>query len=172
LERLFAVLGLPTTSLDTLSQGLISAQQGKSAAPVMPQFLAQLSWLGLNRQQLALLAPHVTLLPQTTQLNVNTASALALYAAIPPLSLSKAQDLVRQRQTSHWSSVSTFLQSAGLQGVNFDSSALSTQTNYFEVQGHLQIDDQIWHQRCVLWRSGGNVTTQWCERGQWAYTTP
>lgn len=172
LERLFAVLGLPPTSLDALSQGLISAQQGKSGSLVLPQYVSQLSWLGLNAQQLNLLAPHVTLLPQTTPLNVNTASALALYAAIPALSLSQAQDLVNRRQNSHWSSVNAFLQSAGLQGMNIDTSQLSTQTSYFEVQGSLRIDDQIWHQRCLLWRSGGNVTSPWCERGQWAHASP
>ncbi|MBT2341607.1 MULTISPECIES: type II secretion system minor pseudopilin GspK [Pseudomonas] len=57
---------------------------------------------GVTPAALEALAPYVTVLPANTWLNGNTASAPVLAAAVPGLSLQRAQALVRERDGGHW----------------------------------------------------------------------
>ena len=62
--RLFNQLGLPASELATLVQGLRAAQapaESGSQAPLMPQTLGQLTWLGVSPATVAVLAPHAAL---------------------------------------------------------------------------------------------------------------
>jgi hypothetical protein len=52
------------------------------AAPLMPQEVSQLVWLGLSPSTAAALEPYVTILPVRTTLNLNTASAEAISASM------------------------------------------------------------------------------------------
>ena len=77
-ERLFEALSLPTAQLNTLAQGLVAAQQQKDGAPLLPQRVSQLTWLGLTPQTLNSLAPYITVLPTRTPVNLNTAPPVVL----------------------------------------------------------------------------------------------
>ena len=55
--------------------------------PLLPRSVAQLAWLGIDRESLRTLEPYVVLLPERTWPNVNTASREVIAAAIPTLSL-------------------------------------------------------------------------------------
>ncbi|KIQ56192.1 type II secretion system minor pseudopilin GspK [Pseudomonas fluorescens] len=57
---------------------------------------------GVTPAVLAALAPYVTILPANTWVNGNTASAPVLAAAVPGLSLQRAEALVREREGGHW----------------------------------------------------------------------
>ncbi|NBX63198.1 MAG: general secretion pathway protein GspK, partial [Betaproteobacteria bacterium] len=81
-ERLFEALNLPTTQLNTLAQGLIAVQQQKDGAPLMPQRVSQLTWLGLTGQTINTLAPYISVLPSRTPVNLNTAPTVVLYASV------------------------------------------------------------------------------------------
>jgi general secretion pathway protein K len=168
LQRLFIALDLPQTSLSTFSQNLLAAQQQNASTGIYPSYVSQLGWLGLNSAQIQALEPYITLLPETTKINVNTASAVVLYSTMSTLTMSQAQALVQQRQASHWSSSTQFLQSAGLSASATDTSQIDVKSSYFETLGRLRIDEQTWNQRCALWRTSNNVQTLWCENGQWA----
>ena len=58
-ERLFQALGLPNAELNALAQGLVAAQQQKDGGALMPQRVAELTWLGLKPQTLNTLAPYI-----------------------------------------------------------------------------------------------------------------
>jgi general secretion pathway protein K len=167
-QRLFQLLNLSPASLNRLTQNLLLAQQNTSTAPLWPAHTSQLGWLGLSHDEVQLLSPYVTLLPQNTTLNINTASAPALFAAINTLSLSQAQSLIQQRQNAHWKSVGSFLDSAKVPTQTTDTTQIDVKSSYFETLGTLRIDEQSWTQRCALWRTPSNVQTLWCENGQWA----
>lgn len=57
---------------------------------------------GLNADTVARLKPYVTVLPQRTWININTASAEVLAAWVPGLTLDRARALVRTRDEGQW----------------------------------------------------------------------
>jgi general secretion pathway protein K len=84
LRRLCDAAGAGTGTADLLVSGLASAWYGSDdSAPVPPQRVEQLVWLGLDNATVQQLLPHlVILLPVRTPVNANTATAAALTAAI------------------------------------------------------------------------------------------
>jgi len=165
-ERLFDALGLPQDQLRLLSQGLLNAQ--KQPGAVLPQRVSQLTWLGLSPQTVARLSPYVNLLPNTTPVNVNTASDTVLYASVPGLSMSEAKRLVQERNRSHWPTVEAFEKAAGKN--NTTTSTLSVNTRYFEVTGKLRTPSTTVTERSLVLRDGKELKVVWRESGQWAST--
>lgn len=169
--RLFEQLGLPRNELATLTENLRLAQANPSdggatsSAPLLPQRVAQLRWLGLSARSLTLLSSSITLLPVRTPVNLNTASVLVLYACIPGLDMAQAQALASSRQTTHFRS----LAEAGklipdiAAGLNDLQHGVTSQ--FFEVQGRLRMDQTVVEERSVVQREGLNAKTLWRDRG-------
>lgn len=147
-ERLFALLDVPRSELRALSDGINAAAQAERAgsaepAPLMPQQVPQLVWLGLSPASVAALAPHLTLLPERTPVNLNTASAQVMHAAVPGLSLAQAQQMVAARAQQFFRNVPAALQASG------DTQDLAQQcvdwcsvnSRYFELRARLRLDD-------------------------------
>ena len=90
--------GCPPQQLNALVEALRNAQAapGKddANAPLMPQTVSQLGWLGLPASTVAALAPHVTILP-VHPVNLNTAQLDVLWAAIDGIDLAGAQSSSR-----------------------------------------------------------------------------
>ncbi|MEO7400920.1 MAG: type II secretion system minor pseudopilin GspK, partial [Polaromonas sp.] len=106
--KLFETLGLPPAELTALAENLrlaLDTATAGSGSPLMPQRLDQLVWLGLSPASLAALRPYITLLPARTPVNLNTASAIVLYAVIPSLDMAQAQRLVSSRQARYFRSL-------------------------------------------------------------------
>ncbi|MFW9078669.1 type II secretion system minor pseudopilin GspK [Pseudomonas sp. P2757] len=57
---------------------------------------------GVNDALILKLAPYLTVIPATTWLNGNTATAPVLAAYVPGLSLERAQALINERDAGHW----------------------------------------------------------------------
>lgn len=170
--RLFEQLGLPASELSRLSQGLIAAQRGARAAaagtagadaPLMPQTLPQLAWLGLRPQTLARLASHVSLLPGQVPVNINTAGLEVLMAAVPGLSRADAIRMLAERERSHYATLldnrlpQPVLAAAG-------SGQLAVASRYFEVHGRLRLDELVVEEVSVVQRDGLNVKVLWRQR--------
>ena len=162
-ERLFNVLGVPPAQLSLLTQGLLSAQRQNSNSPLMPQRVGQLSWLGLSPQALQTLSPHITVLPNRTPVNVNTASVQVLYASVPGLSLSDARRLEQQRERQHWPSVDAFQKALG-RTVSLNDTH-SVNTSYFEVLGRLRMPQTTLQERSLVRRDGQDLKVIWRESG-------
>ncbi len=162
-ERLFSALGLPASQLQGLTQGLLAAQRQGSAAPLMPQRVTQLTWLGLPANTVQVLAPYITVLPVRTPINLNTASAPVLLASVPGLSLSDAQRLVQQRERQHWASLDAFQKALG-RAVSLDSN-YSVNTRYFEVLGQLRMPHTTLQERSLVQRDLTDLKVLWRESG-------
>jgi general secretion pathway protein K len=162
-ERLFSALGLPASQLQGLTQGLLAAQRQGSTAPLMPQRVSQLTWLGLPADTVQALAPYITVLPVRTPINLNTASAPVLLASVPGLSLSDAQRLVQQRERQHWASLDAFQKSLG-RSVSLDSHH-SVSTRYFEVWGQLRMPHTTLQERSLVQRDLAELKVLWRESG-------
>ncbi|MFJ2490103.1 type II secretion system minor pseudopilin GspK [Pseudomonas iridis] len=57
---------------------------------------------GINDAVISKLAPYVTVIPATTWINGNTATAPVLAAYVPGLSLERAQALINERDAGRW----------------------------------------------------------------------
>jgi len=162
-ERLFEALSLPTAQLNTLAQGLVAAQQQKDGAPLMPQRVSQLTWLGLTPQTLNSLAPYITVLPTRTPVNLNTAPPVVLYASVAGLSLADAKRLSDQRAQNPWSGLDAFQKAAG-KPVSVDGTH-SVNSRFFEVVGRLRMPATSLMERSVVQRDQVDVKVLWRESG-------
>lgn len=168
--KLFEQLGLPPSELTALAENLRFARDNTAAnawasrTPLLPQRVGQLQWLGLSSRSLALLDPFITVLPEATKVNLNTASATVLYATIPKLDMAQAQRLVSSRQVGHFRSFDDVgkLVSGGAELTEADHSLKS---NFFEVRGRLRLGSTVVEERSLVKRVGMDMKTQWRDRG-------
>jgi general secretion pathway protein K len=162
-ERLFEALSLPTAQLNTLAQGLVAAQQQKDGAPLLPQRVSQLTWLGLTPQTLNSLASYITVLPTRTPVNLNTAPPVVLYASVAGLSLADAKRLSDQRAQNPWSGLDAFQKAVG-KPVSVDGTH-SVNSRFFEVVGRLRMPATSLVERSVVQRDQVDVKVLWRESG-------
>ena len=175
-KRLFDQLGLPSGELSTLALALSQAQGPLSGsasaqadadpnAPLMPQSMEQLTWLGLDPATIALLEPHVTLLPDpATRVNINTADAEVLLASIEGLDQAGANKIMAVRQLQPFRTLADARALLGTQ-VQLQESLHDTRSSYFEVRGRLRLGDVTVHERSVVHRVGRTVTPLTRQRG-------
>ena len=155
--RLFGLLGLPPAELAALVQGL-QAAASNTGRDAMPRQWMQLTWFGVSPQTLTALAHHATLLPGSTPINVNTASAEVLAASVPGLNLSQARQLVQERTRRDWKSLDEFNRSASSL---VSASSHSVDSHFFEVWGQIRQRDQRLLEQSLVQRDGMNVTVLW-----------
>ena len=163
--RLFDLLGLPQSQLQSLAENLRLLGGGGSAVPLRPQNVEQLSWLGLPPASIAVLAPHITLLPERTTVNVNTAGAEVLQASVVGLDTAGAQKLITARALTPLQTLSDAQSLIGREDVVFNTSAQSIDSRFFEALARLRLDDLVVQERSLLQRQGMNVTALSRRRG-------
>lgn len=162
--RLFDLLGLPSQQLGTLQRALSRAQAAANGsleddgdAPLLPRRFEQLAWLGLDAQTLARLQPHVTVLPlvrgRATPVNLNTASAAVIHAAIPGLDLAQAERLVAARAQQDFESPQAAMESVGAREVELDWATVSS--SFFEIRGRLRLGDVALEEVAAVQRASG-----------------
>ena len=183
-ERLFELLGLPLSELDALAAGLRQAQaiaaparaaSGPAGAalavptsgdaPLLPQELEQLVWLGLSPRSIEQLRPFVTLLPQRTPVNLNTAPPEVVYACIEDFEMADAHRLVSVRALNQMSTLADAVRAGGKEDTKLSDTLHSLNSSFFEVRGRLQIDQAIVQERSLVQRTGLEVKTLWRRRG-------
>ena len=179
--RLFNLLGLPASELSQMTTGLVStlstgtdeASGGGSSgnAPLMPQEVSQLVWLGLSPSTAKALEPYVTILPVKTTLNLNTASAEAISASMESLPIASARQLVERRANSYFKTIDEANAVLPSGGSRFNATQHGVGTQYFEVYGRLRLDRTWVEEHSLLQRNGVTVTTVWRTRGAGATTT-
>lgn len=128
-----------------------------NAAPLLPQTLDQMVWLGLDAGTVSRLRPYVTILPEASTVNLNTASREVLAAVIEGLDLSRADRLVQQRARKPFNDLSEVRDVAG-QNIKLEDAKVSVKSDYFEVAGRLRLEDRVISQSYVIQRNGADVT--------------
>ena len=174
-SRLFERLDLPLAQLRLLVDKLIESDSastdGKAeippSLPLKPGRWAQLVWLGVSADTLQALAPYATLLPVPTPLNLNTASAEVLHAALPEVDLARAQQMVAARAKAHFKSVNDGFLAAGIgqpPKLPPDAKDFSVGSRFFTVRGLLRLEDSAVQETSLVERNGVSVTVIWRER--------
>jgi general secretion pathway protein K len=170
-SRLFASLQIPENQLIVLVNNLKLALDAPAATsepmpvPLLPRSVEQLAWLGLSDASIALLRPFVTMLPERTAVNLNTAPAVVLYACIEKLTMADAQRLVAARALTHFKTLTDVATALGASETRLIEGEHSVQSRYFEVFGQLRLDTRLVHEHSVMRRDGLIVTVLWRERG-------
>jgi general secretion pathway protein K len=169
--RLFSLLNLPASELTVATANLLKTTQQAvsepqpSESPLVPQRYAQLRWLGLSAHTLTVLQPHVTVLPERSLLNINTASAEALSASIVGLDLALAQQVVTSRSTTPFTDLkSAMARIPGATDKTVTSQSHDVRSRFFEVRARLRLDDTLIEERSLIQRSGMSTQVRWRER--------
>ncbi len=170
--KLFQLLDLPLAELTTLTENLKKATDVSAAsssisglAPLMPQRVRQLTWLGLSQSTLNKLTPYITLLPQRTKVNINTASEIVIFATVPKLLFADAKLAVFARDGNHFKTLSGAAQVVTGFGTELKEEQHSVVTNFFEVTGRLRLEQTVVEEQSLVQRDEqSNVRTIWRER--------
>jgi general secretion pathway protein K len=170
-SRLFEQLALPVSELAAVAENLRFAMDNSSdngsarMAPLVPQRVDQLRWLGLSENSLAKLGNYITVLPVRTPVNLNTASVTVLHACIPTLDMAQAQRLAGSRQNEHFRTLLDAGKVAPEIAGELTDTLHSVNSRFFEVQGRLRMEQAVVDERSVVQREGLNVRTLWRDRG-------
>jgi general secretion pathway protein K len=155
--------GAPAAAASAASAGSATADASNSStAPLLPQRMAQLTWLGLSSGTVQALQPYVTVLPAATPVNLNTAPAEVLAAVVPTLGRDGAQQAVAARARNPFSSTADAATRLGVE--NIDANTLAVASSYFEIYGRLRLGDITVVEHSLVNRSGSTVITLWRER--------
>ena len=161
LERLCDAAGVPTDTPSRIGEGLRAARaagsSGTEDGPLLPERVAQLTWLGLDAATVARLEPYLVLLPVATPVNVNTASREVLLAAIEGLDLGTAERLLQRRQRAPFETLEAIKAELPepLQK-NVDEKRVNVRSLYFFVEGRLRLEDRVLQQRSLVERRGAD----------------
>lgn len=168
--RLFQHLGLPASELERGLTQLLQAHEAAVQNPqptdvaLRPSRFDQLGWIGWSAATLDALAPFVTVLPERTPVNLNTAPPEVLLAAVPGLDLTEARRVVTQRAQTPFRSLADANEAMRLPGAGLEDQAHAVRSRYFEVQGQVRIEGMPVGERSLVVRNGLAVTVLWRER--------
>lgn len=170
-QRLFELLGLPPAELSRLAENLRFASDistdNRSAlqAPLMPQDVEQLVWLGVPQATVDALKPYVTLLPARTPVNLNTAAPEVIHAAVAGITLAEAQELVARRSLSPFRGIADVSKLMPQHAGSLTEGTVGVSSRFFEVRGRLRMDALVVEERSLVQRQGLDVRTLRRERG-------
>lgn len=162
LRSLFQAIDLQPQLADRIALGLRDAltppgtPQSPPNPPLMPQTVAQLTWLGIDPESIRKMTPYVVLLPVATPVNINTASKEVLLTAIAGLDLGTAQRLIQVRQRAPFKEV-TEAQAHLPQGITAAVPRADVRSSYFEVRGRLRLADRVLEESSLIERRGNDV---------------
>ena len=173
-QRLFARLELPMNELDLLLRqwplAFAAAQTASNTparasssanAPLLPQRLDQLVWLGLSQATVDRLHPYAAVLPKATPVNLNTAPEPVLEAVLPGLDASGARQLVARRSQRPWNTLQEAAEALGPLGRMLDHNQHAVSTQFFEIHGRIRIDDLVQEELALVQRDGLQVRMLW-----------
>jgi general secretion pathway protein K len=165
--RLFNLLELPVQELTLLAENLriAAAPDENPAAALLPQRPEQLKWLGLSARTLERLTPYITLLPERTPVNLNTAPPEVIYAAVAGLDIAQARRLAALRNLSHYRTLSEAASAMAGASRPLDAVRHSVASRYFEIRGRLRYGPVVVEDRAWVQRDGLDVKVLWHIRG-------
>jgi general secretion pathway protein K len=111
------------------------------------------------------LRPFVTVLPETTLVNVNTAPAEVLAAVVPDMSMSGANTLIVRRKQGAWRGLIYFETEIGENRKPAQDSA-SVKSDWFLVDSRIRLDRAALDAQALIHRAanmagGGGPTVVW-----------
>lgn len=173
-ERLLVQAQLSSGLAQATAEVMASAkprpiQPGTNAAPApapassaQPITISQVEDLlavpGFTPEALAKIERFVTVLPEPTLININTAPAEVLAAKIVNLSLADAAAVLASRERTPFSSTTDLAQRFPER--NLSQSGLSVNTSYFLVNGNVRLNRAAMEMQTLMKREGNPITAR------------
>ena len=158
LESLLNGLGIQTALAAAIAQRVADTQSGQNIEPKAPGLRTTSDLLGINGMSpdiAASLEDYLTVLPQKTTINANTASAEVLSASVPGLDLAQARDLANQRDRGQWfNSRSDFFNRLAKSNIT-PGDQIDVSSDWFKVTGEVTLDQIAVGMQALLHRHGG-----------------
>ena len=152
LERLCTSAGLSADTAALIGNRLLAAAMADADdAPLMPQTLADLVWLGVPEASVQALSTLVVLLPVATPINLNTAPREVLAATIPGVDLGSADRLVQARGRQPLRSLAEATAVLG-PGATLEAAVVDVKSSFFEVHGRLRLADRVLQEQSLVER--------------------
>jgi len=136
LRRLLGALRIEERLADRIGERLLAVQKARSSEPAIGlAYVDDLLQVGLQPEQIQRLKGFVTILPEPTPLNVNTASAEVLVARIAGLELTDARRIVAARDRAYFKDMGDALARLREAVPSVADTGLAVTTRYFSVEG-------------------------------------
>ena len=162
LKRLLGALGINERFAERIAERLLAEQKASTTQPAVGlAFADELLQVGLEPAQLQRLRGFVTILPEPTPLNVNTASAEVLAARISTLELVDARRIVAARDRAHYKDLGDAMQRLREVNPRVTESGLAVATRYFSVEGTVSYGPARLAARALLRRDPGRLEVLW-----------
>ena len=161
LQRLCDQAGVPSDSAERIEHALrrawapsVAPATAGAGAAIAPQRLADLAWLGIEPDTLRRLEPWVIVLPGSeARVNVNTAPAEVIAAAVEGMSLGSAQRLVQERQHTPLRDLAVAPARAYFPAGPSDLlDGVGVSSSHFIVQGRLRLGERVLEERSLIVR--------------------
>jgi general secretion pathway protein K len=158
LQNLCNLAGATGDCADRIAGALAKAQApagGGTAAAIAPLQMSQLAWLGIDADTLKRLEPWVDILPEPTDVNINTAPAEVIAAAIDGMSLGNAQRLVQDRQRKEIRDLNAPATRAYFPGTAQQTPppGIGLTSRFFYIQGRLRLEERVLEERSLVERN-------------------
>lgn len=158
LERLLDDLGIQGSLAGAIAQRIAQTQPGQNPEPGATglRSVDELSGIqDISPETAARLENYLTILPQRTTINANTASAEVLSARIPGLDLAHAREITGQRDSGQWfNSRSDFFNRLGAIDITRTDN-IDVRSNWFKVTGEVSFDRSVVGMQALLYRHDG-----------------
>ena len=154
----FAGLAQSWSTLQSLSGG--NAPQDTANSVILPTEVDQLTWYGIDPAVVRQLQPYVVFIPAPTKVNVNTASAEVLMAALPGINRGGAQAVIARRAQKPFSTITDAETVAGYQpppavnGQTPPAPNIDVKSDWFVVYGQLRYEQNVLRERSLVHRIG------------------
>lgn len=175
-RRLFVLLDLPESLADAVAQRLVRSQprnvEGRTVAAEQPALirLAELVTVsGFDAATIERIEPFMTIVPlppdvpAATRVNLNTAAAEVLAAAIPEMDLASARRFVERRRDTFFRDLDDAAQRIDGRPV-LQPALLGVGSSYFLLRGVIRFDRVEVASETLLSRASGRIDIVWQQR--------
>ena len=162
LRRLLAALRIDELFAERIGERLLAALRSKGVQPALGlAFADELLAVGMPAEDFQRLRAFVTMLPEPTALNVNTASAEVLAARIADLPLVDARRLVSSRDRAYFKDLGDAVQRLRQAGPQATDTGLAVATRYFSVEGMVSYGPARLTARALVRRDANRLEVLW-----------
>lgn len=171
LQRLFQLLQFPNELAPVLAQRIAAGQRLEAvtdetqiptgpAAPPIHMLDDLLGTAMLDQHTLNALRPYVTMLPGTTAINVNTAPAEVITAAVGAEYFGAVRSLLERRNRGSWfNSSADFLNQLPDAELSLADGRLTTASAWFKINGQVRLDPLTISMQALVSRPGTQLPT-------------
>ena len=162
LRRLLAAVRIDERFAARIGERLLAALRAKGVQPALGlAFADELLAVGMEAEDFQRLRTFVTMLPEPTALNVNTASAEVLAARIADLPLVDARRLVSSRDRAYFKDLGDAVQRLRQASPQATDTGLAVATRYFSVEGMVSYGPARLTARALVRRDANRLEVLW-----------